>query len=33
MKALEAENRRLQKMYADFSLVHDALRDVMTKKL
>tara|TARA_B100000809_G_scaffold232018_1_gene247583 strand:+ start:102 stop:422 length:321 start_codon:yes stop_codon:yes gene_type:complete len=33
MKALEAENRRLQKMYADFRLVHDALRDAMAKKL
>ena len=33
MKALEAENRRLQKMYADLSLVHDALRDAIAKKL
>ena len=33
MRELEAENSRLKKMYADLSLVHDALKDAMAKKL
>jgi putative transposase len=33
LKELEAENRRLKRMYADLSLVHHALKDVMEKKL
>lgn len=33
MKELEAENQRLKRMYADLSLVHHALKDVMEKKL
>ena len=33
MKALEAENARLKKMYADLSLVHDALKEAVAKKL
>ena len=33
MKELEDENRRLKKMYADVSLVHNALKDAVEKKL
>lgn len=33
IKELEAENARLKKMYADLSLVHDALKDAVEKKL
>ena len=33
LKELEAENHRLKRMYADLSLVHDALKDVVEKKL
>jgi putative transposase len=33
LKELEAENRRLKRMYADLSLVHHALKDVVEKKL
>ena len=33
IKELEAENARLKKMYADLSLVHDALKDAVAKKL
>lgn len=33
IKELEAENMRLKKMYADLSLVHDALKDAVEKKL
>lgn len=29
---LEAENARLKRMYADLSLVHDALKDALAKK-
>lgn len=32
IKELEAENARLKKMYAELSLVHHALKDVMEKK-
>ena len=32
LKDLEAENARLKKMYADLSLVHDALKDAVEKK-
>ena len=32
MKELEEENARLKKMYAELSLVHTALKDVMEKK-
>lgn len=32
MKDLEEENARLKKMYAELSLVHNALKDVMEKK-
>ena len=31
LKDLEAENARLKKMYADLSLVHDALKDAVKK--
>ena len=31
-KELEAENARLKKMYAELSLVHHALKDVLEKK-
>lgn len=31
-KELETENARLKKMYAELSLVHEALKDVMAKK-
>ena len=33
IKELEAENSRWKKMYADRSLVNDALKDAMAKKL
>ncbi len=33
IKELEAENSRLKTMYADLSLVHDALKDAVEKKL
>ena len=33
MKELQEENARLKKMYADLSLVHDALKDAVAKKL
>ena len=33
IKDLEAENARPGKMYADLSLVHDALKDAVEKKL
>lgn len=33
IKELEAENARLKKMYAELSLVHDALTDAVEKKL
>ena len=32
LKELEAENTRLKKMYADLSLDHTMLKDVLTKK-
>ena len=33
IKALEEENRRLKQMYADLSLDHRLLKDVVEKKL
>ena len=33
LKALEAENSRLKKMYADLSLLHYAFKDAVEKKL
>ena len=33
MKALEDENRRLKQMYAELSLEHQILKDVLGKKL
>lgn len=33
MKAIEEENARLKRMYADLSLVHEALKDAVAKKL
>ena len=33
IKELEAENARLKKMFADLSLVHDAFKDAVEKKL
>ncbi len=33
LKDLEAENARLKRMYADLSLVHEALRETVAKKL
>jgi putative transposase len=33
MKELEDENVRLKKMYANLSLVHEALKDAVAKKL
>ncbi len=33
LKELEEENRRLKRMYADLSLQHEALKDVIEKKL
>ena len=32
IKQLEEENRRLKKMFADLSLEHQALKDVLSKK-
>ena len=32
-KELEEENSRLKRMYANLSLVHEALKDAMAKKL
>ena len=33
IKELEAENARLKRMYAELSLVHEALKDAVEKKL
>ena len=33
MKELEAENAKLKKMYADMSLMNEALKDLIEKKL
>jgi len=33
LKELTDENRRLKQMYADLSLQHEALKDVIEKKL
>ena len=33
IKDLEAENSRLKRMYAELSLVHNAFKDAMAKKL
>ena len=33
LKELESENTRLKKMYADVSLLHNALKDAIVKKL
>ena len=33
LKELEQENARLKKMFAELSLVHEALKDVVEKKL
>ena len=33
IKELESENARLKRMYADLSLVHEALKDAVEKKL
>jgi putative transposase len=33
LKELEEENRRLKQMYADLSLQHNALKDIVQKKL
>ena len=33
LKELESENARLKKMYAELSLTHHALQDVVEKKL
>ena len=33
LKELEEENRRLKQMYANLSLEHEALKDVIEKKL
>lgn len=33
MKDLQEENARLKKMFADLSLVHEALKDAVVKKL
>jgi putative transposase len=33
VKALEEENSRLKRMYANLSLVHEALKDAVAKKL
>lgn len=33
LKELEAEHARLKKMYADLALTHQALQDVVAKKL
>ena len=33
LKEMEDENRRLKKMFADLSLKHEALKDIVEKKL
>ena len=33
VKGLEEENARLKKMYAELSLIHEALKDAVAKKL
>ena len=33
LRELEDENRRLKQMYADLSLDHEILKDIVTKKL
>jgi putative transposase len=33
LKALEAENSQLKRMYADLSLKHEALKEIIEKKL
>jgi len=33
LKEIQDENARLKKMFADLSLVHDALKDAVAKKL
>jgi putative transposase len=33
LRALQAENAKLKKIYAELALVHDALQDVVAKKL
>ena len=33
LKELEEENNRLKRMYANLSLVHEALKDAVAKKL
>jgi len=33
LKELKAENRRLKQMYANLSLEHEALKDIIEKKL
>jgi putative transposase len=33
LKELEEENRRLKRMYADLSLEHEILKDIIEKKL
>ena len=33
LKALEAENAQLKRMYADLSLKHEALKEIIEKKL
>lgn len=33
LKELESENAKLKRMYADLSLVHEALKDAVAKKL
>jgi putative transposase len=33
LKDLEIENARLKKMYADLSLIHEAFKDAVEKKL
>lgn len=33
LKELEDENRRLKRMFADLSLQHEALKDIVEKKL
>jgi putative transposase len=33
LKELEEENRRLKQLYADLSLEHQALKDIVKKKL
>ena len=33
VNGLEEENARLKKMYAELSLIHEALKDAVAKKL